>query len=89
MAAQRKRLALLGAILAVLGIFALVPSVSAQSGESVETVLVAKPEDPEAERIPIEGAEIRVFDAVIVDREIESVGDLSLIHISEPTRPSP
>ncbi|MGE5211856.1 MAG: hypothetical protein ACM3MM_11370, partial [Acidobacteriota bacterium] len=62
-------------ILAVLGIFTLVPSVSAQSGESVETVLLARPEDPDAERIPVEGVEIRVFDAVIVDREIESIGD--------------
>ena len=75
--AQRKRFALLGVLIAVVGVFGLVPSpfASAQSGESVETTLLARPEDPEAERIPIEGTEIRVFDAVIVDREIESIGD--------------
>ena len=75
--AQRKRLTLLGVLLVVVGVFALVPSpfASAQSGESIETTLLAKPEDPEAERIPIEGAEIRVFDAVIVGREIQSTGD--------------
>jgi branched-chain amino acid transport system permease protein len=73
--AQRKRLALLGGLLAVLGLFTLVPSASAQSGESVETTLLARPDDPDAERIPVEGVEIVVFDAVIVDRVIESVGD--------------
>ena len=68
---------LLGVLIAVVGVFGLVPSpfASAQSGESVETTLLAKPEDPGAERIPIEGTEIRVFDAVIVDRGIESIGD--------------
>lgn len=77
MVAQRKRLALMGVLLAVVGIFTLVPSpfVAAQSGESVETTLLARPEDPEAERIPIEGAEIIVFEAEIVNREIESVGE--------------
>lgn len=75
--AQRKRLVLLGVLIAIVGVFGLVPSpfASAQSGESVETTLLARREDPEAERIPIEGTEIRVFDAVIVDREIESIGD--------------
>ncbi len=75
--AQPKRLAWLGVLLAVVGIFALVPSpfASAQSGESVETTLLAKPEDPGAERIAVEGAEIRVFEAVIAGREIQSIGD--------------
>jgi branched-chain amino acid transport system permease protein len=75
--AQRKRLALLATSLAAIGVFSLMPSpfASAQAGESVETTLVAKPEDPEAERIPIEGAEIVVFEAVIADREIQSTGD--------------
>jgi neutral amino acid transport system permease protein len=50
-------------------------SVSAQSGESVETTLTAKPEDTSAENIPVVGAEIIVYEAVIVDRVIESVGD--------------
>jgi hypothetical protein len=75
--AQRKRLALLGVLLAVVGVFSLVPSpfASAQSGESVDTTLLARPDDPGADRIPVEGAEIRVFDAVIVNREIDSIGD--------------
>jgi neutral amino acid transport system permease protein len=75
--AQRKRLALLGVLLAVVGVFSLVPSpfASAQSGESVDTTLLARPDDPDADRIPVEGAEIRVFDAVIVNREIDSIGD--------------
>jgi neutral amino acid transport system permease protein len=73
---QRKRFALLGTLLAVVGVLALLPSpfASAQGGESVETTLTARPEDPDAERIPIENAEIVVFEAVIVNREIESVG---------------
>jgi branched-chain amino acid transport system permease protein len=73
---QRKRSVLLGTLLAVVGVLALVPSpfVSAQGAESVETTLTARPEDPEAERIPIPDAEIVVYEAVIVDREIESVG---------------
>ena len=75
--AQRTRLVLLGALLAVVGVIGLMPSpsASAQAGESVETTLLAKPEDGSAERIPIEGAEIRVYEAVIVDRIIQSVGD--------------
>jgi branched-chain amino acid transport system permease protein len=73
---QRKRFALLGTLLAVVGVLALLPSpfASAQGGESVETTLTARPEDPDADRIPIENAEIVVFEAVIVDREIESIG---------------
>ena len=51
-------------------------SVSAQSeGESVQTTLTAKPEDSTAENIPVVGAEIIVYEAEIVDREIQSVGD--------------
>ena len=73
---QQRRLALIGAVLAVVGVLTLIPSpfASAQGGESVETTLEARPEDPDAERIPIAGAEIVVYEAVIVDREIESVG---------------
>lgn len=76
-AVPRGRLALLAVVLALVGIFSLVPSpfASAQAGESVETTLLAKPEDPSADRIPVEGAEIVVFEAEIVDREIQSVGD--------------
>jgi branched-chain amino acid transport system permease protein len=74
--AERKRLALLGVLLAVVGIFTLVPSpfASAQSGESVETTLLAQPDEEGAERIPVEGATVIVYEAEIVDREIVSVG---------------
>ncbi len=47
---------------------------SGESGESVETTLLAKPDDGSNEKIPVEGAEIIVFDAVITDRVIQSVG---------------
>lgn len=47
----------------------------AQSGESVTTTLTAKPDDPDAERIPVEGAEVVVYEAVIENRTIVSVGE--------------
>jgi neutral amino acid transport system permease protein len=74
--AERRRLALLGVLLAVVGIFTLVPTpfASAQAGESIETTLLAQPDEVGADRIPIEGAVIIVYEAEIVDREIESVG---------------
>ena len=49
--------------------------VSAQSGEAVETTLLAKPDDPTSDKIPVAGAEIVVYEAVIEDRTIVSVGD--------------
>jgi branched-chain amino acid transport system permease protein len=70
--AARLGLFLLASLLVVVGLNA--GSATAQSDVSVETTLLAKAEDPEAERIPVEGAEIVVFEAVIVDRVIESVG---------------
>jgi neutral amino acid transport system permease protein len=76
-AARRRSLSLVGALLCVIGVFGLLPSasVSAQSGgEAVETILLAKPDDG-SERDPVEGADIIVYDAVIVDREIQSIGD--------------
>ncbi len=50
-------------------------SVSAQAGESIETTLSATAEESGADKIPVEGAEIVVFEAEIVDRVIQSVGD--------------
>lgn len=75
--AWRARLTLLAAVLAVVAVIGLMPSsdATAQSGESVETILLAKPEDPADDRIPVADAEIVVYDAVIVNRAIESVGD--------------
>ncbi len=75
-AAERRWLTLLGVLLAVVGIFTLVPSpfASAQTGEAIETTLLAQPDEVGADRIPIEGAVIVVYEAEIVDREIVSVG---------------
>ena len=71
------RLTLLAAVLAVIAALGLMPGggASAQSGESVETTLLAKPEDPADDRIPVADAEIVVYEAVIVNRAIESIGD--------------
>ncbi len=73
--AQRRILTLIGLVLAVVGLVGLLPATmaSAQSGESVETTLLAKPEDG-GDRDPVEGAEIIVYEAVITDRVIESTG---------------
>ncbi len=46
----------------------------AQAGESVETTLLAKPDDG-GDRDPVADAEIVVYEAVIIDRVIESIGD--------------
>lgn len=75
--ARRARLTLIGVVLTVAGIVGIVPSpfADAQASESVETTLLAKPEDTGGDKIAVEGAEIVVYDAVIVDRVIESVGD--------------
>ncbi len=75
-AAGRRSLSIVGVLLCVVGVLGLLPSasVSAQSGgEAVETTLLAKPDDG-SERDPVEGADIIVYEAVIVDREIESIG---------------
>ena len=50
-------------------------AVSAQSGEAVQTTLLATPDDDTAEKIPVEGAEIVVYEAVVENRVIESVGE--------------
>jgi neutral amino acid transport system permease protein len=50
-------------------------AVSAQSGEAVQTTLLATPDDDTAEKIPVEGAEIVVYEAVVEDRVIQSVGE--------------
>jgi hypothetical protein len=47
---------------------------SAQSGEAIETTLLAQPDEVGADRIPVEGAVIIVYEGVIVDRAIESIG---------------
>jgi neutral amino acid transport system permease protein len=76
--ARRTRFCALGvAVLAILFPLLVIEQSSAvaQSGESIETTLTAKPEDSSADKIPIEGAEIVVFEAEIVDRVIQSVGD--------------
>jgi neutral amino acid transport system permease protein len=72
--ARRTRLTLLGVMLAIAALFGLTPNASAQSGESVITTLAATPDDG-GDRIPVEGAEIVVYEAEIVNREIQSVGD--------------
>ena len=75
-AVRRRSLAVVGVLLCVLAVVGLVPSAptSAQSsGESVETTLLAKT-DAGGDRAPVEGAEIIVYEAVIVDRQIESTG---------------
>ncbi len=72
---QRRIVTLIGIVLAVVGLVGLLPATtaSAQTGESVETTLLAKPEDG-GDRDPVEGAEIIVYEAVITDRVIESTG---------------
>jgi neutral amino acid transport system permease protein len=49
-------------------------AVSAQSGESVQSTLLATADDTTADKIPVEGAEIVVYEAVVTNRVIESVG---------------
>ena len=74
--ARRRSLAVVGLILCVLAVVGLVPSAptSAQSsGESIETTLLAKT-DAGGDKTPVEGVEIIVYDAVIVDRQLESTG---------------
>jgi branched-chain amino acid transport system permease protein len=74
--ARRRSLAVVGLILCVLAVVGLVPSAptSAQSsGESIETTLLAKT-DAGGDKAPVEGVEIIVYDAVIVDRQLESTG---------------
>ncbi len=61
-------------MLAIAGLFGLTPNANAQSGESVITTLAATPDDG-GDRVPIEGAEIVVYQAVIENRVIQSVGD--------------
>lgn len=75
-AARRRSTALAGLLLCIVGVMGLVPSTSASAqaeGESVETTLLAKTEAG-GDKSPVEGVEIIVYDAVIVDRQIESTG---------------
>ena len=76
LAEGRIALTVMGVLLAMISLISLVPAApaAAQTGESVETTLLAKPEDG-GERDPVEGAEIIVYEAVVVDREIQSIGD--------------
>jgi branched-chain amino acid transport system permease protein len=63
-------------LLCVVAMLGLVPSTSASAqteGESVETTLLAKTEAG-GDKSPVEGVEIIVYEAVIVDRQIESTG---------------
>jgi neutral amino acid transport system permease protein len=73
--APRRRVLFLAVFLSLFGVLGLLPSggVMAQGGESVETTLRALPDDG-GDRVAVEGAEIVVYDAVIVNRVIESIG---------------
>jgi neutral amino acid transport system permease protein len=76
LAAGRIALTVLGVLLAMVSLASLVPAMpaGAQAGASVETTLLAKPEDG-GEKDPVPGAEIIVYEAVIADRVIQSIGD--------------
>jgi branched-chain amino acid transport system permease protein len=75
LADRRIALTLSTVFLAMVSLISLVPAVSAgaQSGESVETTLLATPEDG-GDKDPVPDTEIIVYEAVVVDREIQSIG---------------
>ncbi len=75
LAERRIALTLSAVLLALVSLISLVPAVpaGAQSGESVETTLLATPEAG-GEKDPVPDAEIIVYEAVLLDRVIQSIG---------------
>lgn len=66
---------LLLALLALAAVVGLLPAGSASAeGEGIQTTLRVTPAEDGADKYPVEGVEIIVFEAVIEDREIVSVG---------------